>query len=123
MTDQQGRSSPVVSEPEWTLLRLIELRDGSCAWATWQRILRGLTDDVWLIQDTRSCSGNSAMFWGKNRCGYAADFNDVGFYTKAEAKSQERDRPTDHAVRLRDVVGALRITSRVDIAEFPGRQP
>ncbi|APU89025.1 hypothetical protein Rctr197k_274 [Virus Rctr197k] len=64
---------------------------------------------AYLIQDTRSFVGNSALFWRSNGQGYTCDLDQAGHYTKEEAERQERSRPTDKAVPL---TVALKVAER-----------
>jgi hypothetical protein len=54
------------------------------------------------ILDARSCVGNCALWWGKDRKGYTCNLDDAGLYTLDQALSE---RPTDVPVH-RDVARA-----------------
>jgi len=54
----------------------------------------------YLIQDTRpnDLYPGMCVWWAPDRKGYVTDLNRAGRYSEDEARSQERDRPTDRAV-------------------------
>lgn len=60
-----------------------------------------LTDQFWLIQDTRQIVGNCILWWGHNGGGYTTELEKAGRYTEDEAKAQEKMRDgQDRAIPL-----------------------
>lgn len=51
-----------------------------------------MSDRVFYILDSRTCVGNCALWWAKDRGGYCCNLADAGLYTLEEALSE---RPTD----------------------------
>ena len=62
-----------------------------------------MSDEVYLIQDKRAYVGNCVLWWRAEGHGYTTDFDDAGRFTKEEAFSKNRHRPTDVPHRLSDV--------------------
>lgn len=59
-----------------------------------------MSDEQYLIWDTRSCVGNSILWWGPKRSGYTTNVDEAGRYSKDEADHIHRHRPTDRPVEL-----------------------
>ena len=51
--------------------------------------------ELYYIQDTRSFSGNSPVWWGHNGSGYTSNILLAGVYSKDKAVSQNQCRETD----------------------------
>lgn len=56
-----------------------------------------LTDQLWLIQDTRQIVGNCILWWSHEAAGYTTELKDAGRFTESFAKSQ---RESDHPIPL-----------------------
>lgn len=48
-------------------------------------------DGLYFIQDTRTCVGNCALWWAKDRAGYCCDLNDAGVYMGKDLPSRSTD--------------------------------
>lgn len=66
----------------------------------------GKQEHCYYILDARSCVGNCALWWGKDRKGYTCNLNDAGLYTLEQAMSE---RPTDVPVH-RDVANGAAVS-------------
>lgn len=72
---------------------------------------------TYFIQDTRSYTGNSVVWWAKDAHGYTSNLNDAWEVDEDEARRIERNRDTDKAWPA-DVVRAA-VTPHVDIQRLP----
>ncbi len=56
---------------------------------------RTANEGLFYIQDSRSFTGNSVVWWRKERKGYTSDLSEAMIVDRAEALSMQRDRDTD----------------------------
>ena len=56
-----------------------------------------MSEERYLIQDTRSYCGNAVMWWCVGRKGYTTDIDKAGRYSLGEATAITRSRGTDRA--------------------------
>jgi hypothetical protein len=64
---------------------------------------------VYYILDSRSCVGNCALWWGKDRLGYCCSLDDAGLYTLEEALGERQtDIPVHRDIAEQCVVRHVR---------------
>lgn len=63
--------------------------------------------EVYLILCTSGPPPNMALWWGPDRCGYTADVDKAGRYSREEASRIEGLRGTDFAVAEAEVLAKV----------------
>jgi hypothetical protein len=71
------------------------------------------SEEVYLLQDTRSFCGNNVMFWAK-RGGYTECLDEAAEFTYYAAESQNKSRGTDKPIKKSDAEKAAVRTVNAD---------
>lgn len=78
---------------------------------TFEHLVR--SQNLYVLQDTRSTLGNAMVFHAKDHRGYTTDLAEAHLFTLKEANLQHADRTTDQPHRLGDMIVAAGLS--VDI--------
>jgi len=67
-----------------------------------------MSEQLFYLQDSRSCVGTNVLFWRKDGCGYGTNLDELEVYTLAEAQSHHDGRDSDIPL-LKSLVDELSI--------------
>ena len=75
-----------------------------------------MKNEKYVIVDTRTCCGNSILFWGWDHSGYTCDLRMAGIYEHDEGLSICNNRSTDKMYRYSEVLKLVQ--HHVDIQDL-----